>query len=130
MAAMGRKAGHRSLMTRLRIEAHAIWLAARDPRTPWHVRLLALAIAAYALSPIDLIPDFIPVLGLIDDAVLIPGGIWLIGRLLPPGRLDEHRAAAAAGAERPASVAGMLIVIAIWAALAYLAWSLARWAYD
>ena len=73
-----------SLVTRLRIEAHAIWLAARDPRTPWAARALALLIAAYALSPIDLIPDFIPILGLIDDALLIPAGIWLVGRMLPP----------------------------------------------
>jgi len=117
-------------VTRLRIEAHAVWLAARDPRAPWYVRTIALLVAAYALSPIDLIPDFIPLLGLLDDALIIPAGIWLIGRLLPPGLLDEHRAKAAAAAGRPASVAGMLIVIAIWAALAFLAWSLARWAYD
>ena len=129
MAAMGREQDHPSLVKRLRIEAHAVWLAARDPRTPWHVRLLALAIAAYALSPIDLIPDFIPVLGLIDDAVLIPAGIWLIGRLLPPGRMAEHRAAAAAVSDRPASKAGLLIVIAVWIALAWLVWSLLRWAY-
>lgn len=118
-----------SLVTRLRIEAHSVWLAARDPRTPWHVRLLALLIAAYALSPIDLIPDFIPVLGLLDDVVLIPAGIWVIGRLLPPAQLDEHRAAAAAAAKRPASLAGMLIVIAIWIFFAWLTWSLLRWAY-
>jgi uncharacterized membrane protein YkvA (DUF1232 family) len=126
---MGRKTDHPSLVTRLRIEAHAVWLAARDPRTPWHVRLLALAIAAYALSPIDLIPDFIPVLGLVDDALIIPAGIWLIGKLLPPGRLDEHRAAAAAAAARPASLGGLVIVIALWIALAWLAWSLLAWAY-
>lgn len=118
-----------SLVTRLRIEAHAVWLAARDPRTPWHVRLIALLIAAYALSPIDLIPDFIPVLGLVDDALIVPAGIWLIARLLPPGLFDEHRKEAAAAAERPASKAGLLIVVAIWAALAWLAWSLLRWAY-
>jgi uncharacterized membrane protein YkvA (DUF1232 family) len=126
---MGRKRDHPSLMTRLRIEAHAVWLAARDPRTPWHVRLLALLIAAYALSPIDLIPDFIPVLGLVDDALIIPAGIWLIARLLPPGRLDEHRTAAAAAAKRPASLGGLVIVIALWIALAWLAWSLLAWAY-
>ena len=118
-----------SLVTRLRIEAHAVWLAARDPRTPWHVRLLALLIAAYALSPIDLIPDFIPVLGLVDDAVLIPAGIWLIGRLLPPGLMAEHRATALALSDRPASKVGLLIVIAIWIAFGWLAWSLLAWAY-
>jgi uncharacterized membrane protein YkvA (DUF1232 family) len=121
---MGNDADHPSLVKRLRIEAHAVWLAARDPRTPWHIRLLALAIAAYALSPIDLVPDFIPVIGLLDDALIIPAGIWLIGRLLPPGLMAEHRAAAAAAAERPASVAGLLIVIAIWVAFGWLTWSL------
>ena len=129
MAAMGREQDHPSLVKRLRIEAHAVWLAARDPRTPWHVRLLALLIAAYALSPIDLIPDFIPVLGLLDDALIIPAGIWLIGTLLAPGLMAEHRATAAAAAERPASVAGLLIVIAIWIGLGWLVWSLLAWAY-
>ncbi|MBV9881831.1 MAG: DUF1232 domain-containing protein [Sphingomonadaceae bacterium] len=119
-----------SLAKRLRIEAHAIWLVARDPRTPWPARLLCLAVAAYALSPIDLIPDFIPLLGLVDDALLIPAGLWLVGRLLPPGLMDEHRATARAAAERPVSKGGVAIVIAIWAALALLAWSLLRWAWD
>jgi len=126
---MGRKRDHPSLVTRLRIEAHAVWLAARDPRTPWHVRLLALAIAAYALSPIDLIPDFIPLLGLADDALIIPTGIWLIGKLLAPGQMAEHRATARAMSDRPASKAGLLMVIAIWLALGWLAWSLLAWAY-
>jgi uncharacterized membrane protein YkvA (DUF1232 family) len=119
-----------SLVTRLRIEAHAVWLAARDPRTPWPARLICLLIAAYALSPIDLIPDFIPVLGLIDDALIVPAGIWLVGRLLPPGLMDEHRAAARAAADRPVSKAGLLIVLAIWIGLALLALSLLRWAYS
>ena len=119
-----------SLVTRLRIEAHAIWLAARDPCTPWPARLLAVLVAAYALSPIDIIPDFIPVLGLLDDAVLIPAGIWLVGRLLPPGLLAEHRAAAAAAAERPVSKAGLAIVVTVWIGLGLFAWSLLRWAYD
>jgi uncharacterized membrane protein YkvA (DUF1232 family) len=126
---MGSKTNRPSLATRLRIEAHAVWLAARDPRTPWHVRLLALLIAAYALSPIDLIPDFVPVLGLVDDALIIPAGIWLIGRLLAPGLMAEHRAAATAAAERRAGKAGLLIVVAIWFALGWAAWSLLAWAY-
>src|SRR4051812_29585186 len=118
-----------SLVTRLRVEAHAVWLVARDPRTPWGARLLCLLIAAYALSPIDLIPDFIPVLGLVDDALLIPAGIWLVGRLLPPGLMDEHRAAARAAADRPVSKAGALIVVTIWAGLALLLWSALRWTW-
>jgi uncharacterized membrane protein YkvA (DUF1232 family) len=118
-----------SLVTRLRVEAHAVWLAARDPHTPWLARLLCLLIAAYALSPIDLIPDFIPVLGLVDDALIIPAGIWLVGRLLPPGLMEAHRATALAAADRPVSKAGMLIVVAIWLGLAWLAWSALSWAY-
>jgi uncharacterized membrane protein YkvA (DUF1232 family) len=124
------KADPPSLMTRLRVEAHAVWLVARDPRTPWAARLLCLLIAAYALSPIDLIPDFIPVLGLVDDALLIPAGIWLVGRLLPAGLMDEHRATALAAADRPVSKVGALIVVAIWAGLALLVWSLLRWSYN
>jgi uncharacterized membrane protein YkvA (DUF1232 family) len=119
-----------SLATRLRVEAHAVWLVARDPRTPWPARLLCLLLAAYALSPIDLIPDFIPVIGLVDDALLIPAGIWLVGRLLPAGLMDEHRATALAAADRPVSKAGALIVVTIWAGLALLAWWVLRWAYD
>jgi len=118
-----------SLLTRARIEAHAVWLAARDPRTPLHARLLGLIVAAYAFSPIDLIPDFIPVLGLIDDAILIPLGIWLFLKLLPPGVIDEHRAAAAAAASRPRSAAGILIVLGAWILLALVAWMLLSWSY-
>jgi len=119
-----------SLVTRIRVEAHAVWLVARDPRTPWPVRLLCLLIAAYALSPIDLIPDFIPVIGLIDDALLIPAGLWLVGRLLPAGLMDEHRATALAAADRPVSKAGALIVVAIWASAALLVWWVLRMIYD
>jgi uncharacterized membrane protein YkvA (DUF1232 family) len=126
---MPEEAGLPSLVTRLRIEAHATWLVARDPRTPWAARLLCLLIAAYALSPIDLIPDFIPVLGLLDDALLIPAGLWIVTRLLPAGLIDEHRARAKA-AERPVSKAGALIVIAIWVALALLTWSVLRSSFD
>jgi len=119
-----------SLVTRIRVEAHAVWLVARDPRTPWPARLLCLLIAAYALSPIDLIPDFIPVIGLIDDALLIPAGLWLVGRLLPAGLMDEHRATALAAADRPVSKAGALIVVAIWASAALLVWWVLRMTYD
>ncbi len=113
-----------SFVPRLKIEAHAAWLAARDPRTPRYARLLGLAITAYALSPIDLIPDFIPVLGLLDDALLIPAGIWLFVKLLPPGLIDEHRRTATAAAQRPRSRFGALLVIAVWIAAALAAWLL------
>ena len=119
------KAPRPSLVHKIRVDAHAAWLAARDPRCPWHARLVGLAVAAYALSPIDLIPDFIPVLGLIDDAVLIPAGLWLFVRLLPEGMFEQHRAVAEAASERPDSRAGVLIVIALWVAAALLlAWLL------
>lgn len=109
-----------SLAARLRIDVHAAWLAARDPRCPWHARALGLFVAAYALSPIDLIPDFIPILGLLDDALLVPLGIWLFVKMLPFGLFDEHRAAAAAAPKRPRSLAGAAIVLALWVAAALL----------
>jgi uncharacterized membrane protein YkvA (DUF1232 family) len=117
-----------SLAKRLRIDAHAAFLAARDPRCPWHARAVGLVVTAYALSPIDLIPDFIPVLGLLDDALLIPLGLWLFVKLLPPGLMEEHRAAAAAAAaERPVSRGGITLVALTWAAAAGLAaWLLLR----
>ena len=111
-----RPSGGPSLVKRLRIEAHAAWLAARDPRCPWHARAWGLLVTAYALSPIDLIPDFIPVLGLLDDALLVPAGLWLFARMLPPGLLDECRARATAAAERPGSAWGAAIVLLVWLA--------------
>jgi len=109
---------------RLAVEAHAAWLAARDPRTPPLARLLAVAVAAYALSPIDLIPDFIPVLGWLDDLILVPIGLWAVRRLIPdPLWADLHAAAEAAG-NRPSSRAGMIAVLLIWAGLlTILYWS-------
>ena len=112
-----------TLAHRIRVEAHAVWLAVRDPRTPPAARLFGLLVAAYALSPIDLIPDFIPVLGLLDDAVLIPLGVWLFEKMVPRALLAEHRATAEAAARRPVSRWGILIVVAIWAAVAWLVWS-------
>ena len=84
----------------LRRDAHAIFLASRDPRVPWAVKLLALAVAGYALSPIDLIPDFIPVLGYLDDLTIVPLGIWLVIALIPKDVMDEYRTAANAAATR------------------------------
>ena len=123
-------AGKVALVTRLRIDVHAAWLAARDPRCPWHARAVGLLVTAYALSPIDLIPDFIPVIGLLDDAILIPLGLWLFVRLLPQGLFEEHRAAAAIAAGRPKSAWGIAIVLVIWALAAFATWLLWRWAHD
>lgn len=119
-----------SLVHRIRIESHAVWLAVRDPRTPLPAKLFGLLVAAYALSPIDLIPDFIPVIGLLDDAILIPLGVWLFEKMVPAGLLAEHRATAEAASERPVSRWGILIVVAIWAALAYVVWTMIAFDYD
>lgn len=99
-------------------DVHAVWLAARDPRTPWYAKWLALAVAAYAFSPIDLIPDFIPVLGYLDDLVIVPLGILLVVRLIPSEVMQEHREAAAAAASRPVSRATAAVFVAIWIACA------------
>ena len=104
----------------------ALWLAARDPRTPLAAKLVAGAVAAYALSPIDLIPDFVPVLGLLDDLLIVPAGIWLALRLIPPPLMAEFRRRAAASA-RPVSRGGAAAVVSLWLALlAAAAWWLAR----
>ena len=119
-----------SLVHRIRVEAHAVWLTARDSRTPWGAKLVGLLIAAYALSPIDLIPDFIPILGLLDDAILIPFGVWIFEKMVPPALLAEHRATAEAASERPVSYWGVVVVIALWAAAAWVVWSLLTLGYD
>jgi uncharacterized membrane protein YkvA (DUF1232 family) len=102
----------------------ALWLAARDARVPWYAKAVAGAVAAYALSPIDLIPDFIPLLGYLDDLIIVPLGILLAVKLVPPDLMAEFRAKAAERT-RPVSRAGLAFIVAIWivAALA-LAWVL------
>lgn len=111
---------------RLAVEAHAAWLAARDPRVPWPARLLAIAVAAYALAPIDLIPDFIPVLGWLDDLVIIPLGLLAVRRLIPASLWAELRAAAEAASERPSSRAGMAFILLLWAAFLVIAYWMVR----
>ena len=88
----------------------AVYLAARDPRVPWYAKVLALCVAGYALSPIDLIPDFIPVLGYLDDVVIVPLGILAVVKLIPPGIMAEHRTAAAVIAERPTSLTAAVVI--------------------
>ena len=101
----------------------ALWLAGRDPRTPWYAKAAAAFVAAYALSPIDLIPDFIPILGYLDDLVLLPLGIMLVVRLMPPELLAEFRAEAARRVARPASRIGAAAVVLSWImAAGFLIW--------
>jgi uncharacterized membrane protein YkvA (DUF1232 family) len=87
----------------LKCDVHALYLSARDPRVPWYAKAMALGVAAYALSPVDLIPDFIPVIGHLDDLIIVPLGIWLAVRLIPANVLNEHRETARRNTARPAS---------------------------
>jgi uncharacterized membrane protein YkvA (DUF1232 family) len=105
----------------LKRDVHALYLAARDPRVPWYAKAVALAVAAYALSPIDLIPDFIPVIGYLDDLIIVPLGIVLAVQLIPADILAEHRAAASEAAKRPTSRTAAVVVVAIWIGLALVA---------
>ena len=98
----------------LKQQTLVVYFAARDPRTPWPVRLLALLVAAYALSPIDLIPDFIPVLGYLDDLILVPLGLVLVLRLVPRQVMLDAREKAAAAVDRPVSRAMATVIVAIW----------------
>ncbi len=113
----------------LKAETFALYLAARDPRTPWYAKLLVAGIVAYAISPIDLIPDFVPVLGYLDDLILIPIGIALAIKLVPHQVLAECRAQAQETIQngKPVSrVAGAAIIV-IWLVLAALC---IVWAYE
>jgi uncharacterized membrane protein YkvA (DUF1232 family) len=87
---------------------------------PWHAKALAILVAAYALSPIDLIPDFVPVLGYLDDVILVPAGIWLVVRLIPAHVMAEHRELAAAASDKPISRTAAIVIVAIWIASAIL----------
>jgi uncharacterized membrane protein YkvA (DUF1232 family) len=98
----------------LKRDALAVYLAARSPDTPWHVKLIAFAVAAYAFSPIDLIPDFIPVLGYLDDLILVPLGIWLVVSLIPDEAMAQYRAEAGKMIERPQSKLAAVAIIVIW----------------
>jgi uncharacterized membrane protein YkvA (DUF1232 family) len=95
-------------------DVHALYLAARDPRTPWLAKAFALAIAAYALSPIDLIPDFIPVLGYLDEVLLLPLAIALAIRLIPQEVMADHRVGAAKAEGGPVTWAGAAFVVTLW----------------
>lgn len=114
---------------RIKRDVLAVFLAARDPRTPWYAKALAICVAGYALSPIDLIPDFLPVLGYLDDVIIVPFGILLAVKMIPPDVMAEHRAAADHMIERPTSRTAAAFVVAIWIAAVVLAvWFVYRFA--
>ncbi len=99
---------------RLIRDVHAVYLAARDPRVPWYARVLAIAVAGYALSPIDLIPDFIPVIGYADDLIIVPLGIWLVVSLMPTEVMAEYRVRAIEAGQRPPGKIAAIVIITIW----------------
>jgi uncharacterized membrane protein YkvA (DUF1232 family) len=110
----------------LKRDVVALWIAARDSRTPWYAKAISALIAAYALSPIDLIPDFIPVLGYVDDLLIVPLGIALAIRLIPAQLMAEFRQEAALQASRPRSVVAAGVIVGLWllatAVAAYALW--------
>ncbi len=114
---------------RLKGEVFALWFCTRHPRTPFVAKALAVALVVYAFSPIDLIPDFIPVLGYLDELILLPIGIWIVLKLVPQDVLAECREQAAHWLEAknpgPRSYLGAALIVALWLAALWLAW---RWA--
>ncbi len=119
--ARGLRARWLGWMRRARLEVIALWLAARDPRVPWPAKLVAMAVAAYALSPIDLIPDVIPFFGQLDDLIIVPAGIWLALRLIPPPLMAEFRTRAETMAPRGPSRVAAAVIVALWVVLIGLA---------
>jgi uncharacterized membrane protein YkvA (DUF1232 family) len=111
----------------LKRDVVALWIAARDQRTPWYAKAVAGGVAAYALSPIDLIPDFVPVLGYVDDLLVVPLGVLLAIKLIPAELMTEYRALAVSR-DRPVSKAGLAVIVAIWLVSALLIgwWLLGR----
>lgn len=113
----------------LKRQVMVLWFSCRHPQSPWLPRLLAIAVVAYALSPIDLIPDFIPILGYLDDLILLPLGLWLVIRLMPAQVLDACRQQALEWerdqAPRPVSWGAAVVVMVVWLAVLGLVWMLA-----
>jgi len=111
---------------RIKRDGVTLWFAGKNPRTPWYAKALGVFVVAYALSPIDLIPDFIPVLGYVDDVLLLPVLIWLTIRLLPPEVLLECRSQADGWMQRegskPSSRAGAVLIVVLWLALGVAVW--------
>jgi len=130
---IGKLEASRDLLARLsnrtrviKRDVYALYLVSRDARVPWYVKILAASVAAYALSPIDLIPDFVPVLGYLDDLIIVTLGLMLIVRMVPDAIMVQHRASAAIAVKRSVSKAGAVAIVAIWiggaAVSTWLAW--------
>lgn len=117
-----------SLTRNLKRDVTTLWFALKHPQTPWLARVLAIVLTAYAFSPVDLIPDFIPVLGHLDDLIIVPLGVWLLLRMLPQSVVADSRIQADAWLElregKPTSRLGMVIVVSLWALAAWLSY---RW---
>jgi uncharacterized membrane protein YkvA (DUF1232 family) len=113
----------KQLARKFRKETYAIYLASIDPRVPWYARMLAGVTVAYAFSPIDLIPDFIPILGYLDDLIIVPLGIWLVIKMIPPQVLAECREQAATQIKRgkPTNQVAAVVIVAIWIGFGILA---------
>lgn len=114
----------------LKRDTLVLYLACRDPRTPWYAKVLAGAIVAYALSPIDLIPDFVPVLGYLDDLIIVPAGLVLAIKLIPIPVMAECRERAQLITDRPSSRAGTIAIVGIWLGVAALGIYLLDQAFD
>lgn len=112
---------------RVKRDVVALWIGARDPRTPWLAKAVAAMVAAYALSPIDLIPDFIPILGYLDDLLIVPLGILLAVKLIPCHLMVEFRSRASSVVEQPTSRTAAVVMVATWLGVfgvtTYLVWS-------
>lgn len=111
-------------------EVRALVFAFRDPRTPWYARVVAVCVAGYALSPIDLIPDVIPVVGYLDDLIILPIGIWLAIRMIPSGVMEEARERARSGENLTSGShrIATAVIVALWLlAIALCLWLVSRW---
>lgn len=105
---------------KLKTEPYALYLAYRDPRVPWYAKVVAALVLGYVFSPIDLIPDFIPVLGLLDDMVVVPIGVAIVLKMIPEGVMAECRQRAAELEGKPTSRTAAFVIVAVWLLMAAL----------
>lgn len=116
----------RKWAARIKRDGVTLWFASKHPTTPWYAKALGMFVVGYALSPIDLIPDFIPVLGYVDDVLLLPALIWLAVRMLPESTLGECRGQADVwmqeAGKKPTSRVGAVLIVTLWIAASVAAW--------